>query len=99
MGGRSDNPDKAMLWAAYCLGFFCFLQVGEMTVPNDHALDPAVHLTKRYHSGQPDRFRSVSSVSCPGISSSEGGPLFMYQDGQYLTRQRLVAEVRDQWRI
>ena len=37
----------------------------------------------------------MSSVSCPGISSSEGGPLFMYQDGQYLTRQRLVAEVRD----
>ena len=125
--GEVDNPDKAMLWAACCLGFLCFLQAGKMTVPNDHDFDPAVHLTKkditvdnqtaphtlqvRLKQSKTDPFRQgiylfvgkTGSDLCPVsavlaylvVRGKKEGPLVTYQDGWYLTRQRLVAEVRD----
>lgn len=123
----ANNPDIAMLWAACCLGFFCFLRAGEMTVPNDREFDPAVHLTKedlaldnqespsmlrvRLKQSKTDPFRrgiylfvgKTGSDLCPVLAvlsylisrGSRTGPLFMYQDGRYLTRQRLVVAVRE----
>ena len=40
----AEFRDKDILWAAYCIAFFTFLRVGELTVPSDGAFDPAVHL-------------------------------------------------------
>ncbi len=39
------NPkDAVMLWAAATICFFGFLRAGEVVIPGDHELDPAIHL-------------------------------------------------------
>ena len=38
-------PGAQMLWAACCLGFFCSLRSGEMTVQADGSYDPGYHLS------------------------------------------------------
>jgi len=122
----SGDPDKAMLWAAACLGFFGFLRAGEFTVPSEEGFDASTHLTHqdiaiddprrpnmiRVHLKQSktDPFRKGVSLFigktgaelCPvaallGYLVERGqrpGPLFLFKDGRYLTRQRLVTAVR-----
>ncbi len=126
---RSDrhNPDKIMLWAAVCLGYFGFLRAGEMTVPSDDNFDPTVHLTRgdiavddplkpevvRVHIKQSktDPFRKgiylyigkTNSELCPVtallgylvVRGQRPGPLFVFKDGRFLSRQRLVSAVRE----
>ena len=37
--------DKIMLWAAFTIGFFCFMRSGELGVSNDGTFDPSRDLT------------------------------------------------------
>ena len=122
----AEDPDVVMLWAACCLGFFCFLRAGEMTVPSDGGFDPEVHLTRndlawdnpeapsmlrvKLKQSKTDPFRKgiqlfvgrTGTDLCPvtsllnylSVRGDKHGPLFVYQDGRYLTRQRLVGAVR-----
>ena len=123
---ESSQPNRIMLWAACCLGFFGFLRMGEMTVPSQEAYDPAVHLNKgdvavddpaapsilriTIKQSKTDPFRKginiflgkTSSDLCPVAAilnyllerGSQKGPLFLLSNGKFLTRQRLVMEIR-----
>lgn len=123
---QAPPPGAAMLWAACCLGFSCFLRSGEMTVQSNGSYDPGCHLSLadiavdnpadpavlRVHIKQSktDPFRKgihlfvgrTQSDICPVRAilkylvarGKKEGPLFMFPDGSYLTRQRLVEEVR-----
>ena len=66
-----SEHDTKMVWAACCLCFFAFLQVGEMTVPNDTGYDPSVHLSIRdisvHNSSNP-------SMVCIKIKQSKTDP-------------------------
>ena len=42
---KPTDPDKAMIWAACCVGFVGFLRTAEFTVPSSSKFDPSVHLT------------------------------------------------------
>ena len=44
LGGRLDQWDTAMIWAACCLCYFGFLRIGEITAPSDSSFDPTQHL-------------------------------------------------------
>ena len=42
---RVHQWDTRLICAAYCLCYFAFLRIGEITVPSDAAFDPTDHLT------------------------------------------------------
>ena len=114
-----------MLWAAFCLAFFGFLRIGEITVPSNSSYDPGVHLgladVAFNHATDPthmdltikqsktDPFRKgvtltlgrTRSQLCPVAAMAsylvrrgqKPGPLFQFQNGTFLTRQKLVHHV------
>ena len=120
------DPDIIMLWAACCLGFFCFLRSAQMTVPSDTSYDPSVHLSYgdilidnpasptilqvSIKQSKTDPFRKgislflgkTSANLCPVtamlnyliVRGNRSGPLFIFRNGQYLTRERLVTALR-----
>ncbi len=67
----SHDQDMKMLWAAVYLGFFGFLQTGEMTVPSDTGFDPKTYLTPKDLSFNFPRRPTVMRVT---IKSSKTDP-------------------------
>ena len=64
-------PDKIMLWAAACAGFFGFLRAGEFTVPSMQVYDPEVHLSLSDLSVDS---HSSPSMACLRIKQSKTDP-------------------------
>ncbi len=123
---ESTQPNRTVLWAACCLGYFGFLRMGEMTVPTQDGYDPKVHLNcddvhvdnaeapkvlrVSIKQSKTDPFRKgidifvgkTFSDLCPVSAllsylverGTAKGPLFQLSDGTFLTRQRLVEEIR-----
>ena len=118
--------DKAMLWAAFCLGFFGFMRSGEFTSsplqdPNECTLSVAdvaidsrqnpqvltilIRRSKTDQLGLGTRLYlgRTGNILCPvsavlaylAIRPSTPGPLFIFQDGTPLGRDRLVSQLRD----
>ncbi|XP_062503751.1 uncharacterized protein LOC134180586 [Corticium candelabrum] len=98
---RSPFYDDAMLWAAVCTDFFDFTRAGEFTVSSVAAFDASVHLAPQDVSIDSHVTPSVQEI-CPVVAllsyvvlrGNAQGPLFLYDDGTSLSRNRLVREVQ-----
>ncbi len=108
---KPPGRDEVMLWAACCLAFFGVLRAGELTVlALDEPGEPTI-LRVKIKASKTDPFRKGiflfigknGSDLCPVtamanyllVRGKEQGPLFLFADSRYLTRQRFVAAVRD----
>ncbi len=89
------------------MGFFGFLRSGDMTVPRDTAFDPGTHLTPNcpqkasknvygyFHGKMYTDLCPVTAMLGYLLERGRGtGPLCMFKDGCFLTRQRLVGAFR-----